>query len=74
MAPSKRIKHQRKKKAVVVSLIDPLPEGALFVIAESLAELEPGGVRGPFLVARDLCSLGMVSAVRATTQHHTVKW
>jgi hypothetical protein len=65
MAPSKRFKHQRKKKEVVVSCLDPLPEGVLFAIAESLAELEPGGVRGPSLVARDLCSLGMVSGVCA---------
>jgi hypothetical protein len=72
MAPSKKAKYkgkyQHKKKEVIECGPKALPEGALFVIAEYLAEVEPGGVRGPSLVARDLCSLGMVSCTCTDTQ------
>jgi hypothetical protein len=62
-----RGKYQHTKKEVVASLLELLPENALFAIAESLAEVEPGGVRGPSLVARDLCSLELVSGITKTS-------
>jgi hypothetical protein len=76
MAPTKRARRSdetpHQEREVVASFISSLPEGALFAIVESLAEVEPGGVRGPSLVARDICSLGMVSSICSTTQQHYV--
>ncbi|KAF6262396.1 hypothetical protein COO60DRAFT_1458588, partial [Scenedesmus sp. NREL 46B-D3] len=73
MMPSKRKRHLVIKKPElkrVVSLLESLPEGTLNIIAESLAEVEPGGVRGPSLVSRDMCSLGMAcKALRSASRH-----
>jgi hypothetical protein len=58
----------RRRKEREASRLEALPEGALFVIAERLAQVEPGGVRGPSLAARDLCCFGLVSERASTWQ------
>jgi hypothetical protein len=60
-------RYKRRRKEREASRLEALPEGALFVTAEHLAEVEPGGVRGPSLAARDLCCFGLVSEVAGYT-------
>lgn len=63
-------RHTRPKKERKPSALESLPEGALFLVAEHLAQLEPGGVRGPSLASKDLCSLELAcKGLRSTAQH-----